>query len=220
MTKQNDFELRKDILDELEWDPSIDARKIGVAVEDGVVSLTGQVPSYSEKVTAERIVKRVNRVQGVANDLEVKLPSSHERSDADIAHAAINALEWNVSVPKGKVPVSVTNGWVTLEGVVDWYYQKRAAEDAVRLIAGVRGVTNSINLAQPRASAGDVKKKIEAALKRSAESDAGKIVVNTTDGKVTLSGTVRSFVEREDAVNAAWSAPGVSKVIDQIRVQP
>ena len=217
-TKIQDIELRKDVVDELEWDPSIDAATIGVAIENGIIALTGHVGSYADKTNAERIVKRVHGVQGVANDIEVKLPTSFERDDVDIARSAVNALEWNVSVPKDRVKVTVTTGWVTLDGSVDWYYQKRAAEDAVFLLAGVRGVSNNINVATTQVHAADVKGKIEAALKRNAEIDSKKIVVQASDGKVTLSGTVRSWVERQDAVNAAWSAPGVMNVVDQIRI--
>lgn len=168
--------------------------------------------------TRKKIVKRVHGVQGVANDLEVKLATSFERDDVDIARSAVNALEWNVSVPKGRVKVTVAKGWVTLDGSVDWYYQKRAAEDAVFLLAGVRGVANNINVTTKGVEVQDVKGKIEAALKRSAEVDSKKIAVQASDGKVTLTGTVRSWVEREDAVNAAWSAPGVRNVVDQIRI--
>ncbi|HEX6641273.1 MAG TPA: BON domain-containing protein [Thermoanaerobaculia bacterium] len=217
-TKTQDIELRKDVVDELEWDPSIDARTIGVAIENGIIALTGHVDSYADKTNAEKIVKRVHGVQGVANDLEVKLSTSFERDDVDIARSAVNALEWNVSVPKDRVKVTVTKGWVTLDGSVDWYYQKRAAEDAVFMLAGVRGVANNINVATRHVHVQDVKGKIEAALKRSAEVDSKKIVVQAGDGKVTLSGTVRSWVERQDAVNAAWSAPGVKNVVDQIRI--
>ncbi|HYR29534.1 MAG TPA: BON domain-containing protein [Thermoanaerobaculia bacterium] len=217
-TKIQDIELRKDVLEELEWDPSIDARTIGVAIEKGVIALTGHVGSYADKANAEKIVKRVHGVKGVANDLEVKLASSFERDDVDIARSAVNALEWNVSVPKNRVKVTVTKGWVTLDGSVDWYYQKRAAEEAVFLLAGVRGVANNINVTAKHVEVQDVKAKIEAALKRNAEVDSKKIAVQASDGKVTLTGTVRSWVEREDAVNAAWSAPGVRNVVDQIRI--
>ena len=217
-TKNQDFELRKDVLDELEWDPSIDARTIGVAIEGGVIALTGHVSSYADKTNAEKIVKRVHDVQGVANDLEVKLSTSFERDDVDIARSAVQALEWNVSVPKDRVKVTVTKGWVTLDGSVDWYYQKRAAEDAVFVLAGVRGVGNKINVLTKQIRVEDVKGKIEAALRRNAEIDSKKIIVQTSEGKVTLSGSVRSWVERQDAVNAAWSAPGVMNVVDQIRI--
>jgi osmotically-inducible protein OsmY len=217
-TKAGDIELRKDVLAELEWDPSIDARTIGVAVEDGVVALTGHVGSYASKANAEAIVKRVHGVQAVANDVEVKLPSSSERDDVDIARSAVHVLEWNVAVPKERLQVTVMNGWVTLEGSVDWQYQKRAAEDAVFLLAGVRGVTNNITVATKQVRVDDVKDMIEAALRRNAEIDAQKIEVMASEGKVTLTGTVRSWVEREDAVSAAWSAPGVRDVVDRIRI--
>ncbi len=218
MNKAQDFDLRRDILEELEWDPSIDARTIGVAIEDGIVSLTGHVPSYADKVSAEKIVKRVHGVFGVANDIEVALPLNAERNDIDIARSAVNALDWNVAVPKDSAKLSVTKGWVTLDGDVEWYFQKRAAEEAVRNLSGVRGVTNKMVVKTRVARSQDVKQKIEAALKRNAELDAKKITVDTAEGKVTLSGTVRSWIEREDAVNAAWSAPGVTTVVDHIRI--
>lgn len=215
MTKAQDIDLRKDVLDELEWDPSIDATTIGVAIEDGIISLTGHVPSYANKTSAEKIVKRVHGVQAVANDLEVKLPASGTRDDTDIARSAVNALEWNVSVPNDRIKVGVTKGWVTLDGKVEWRYQKVAAEDTVRVLFGVRGVTNQVEVTAKAPRVEDIKSKIEASLKRNA---AKTIVVQTSDGRVTLSGTVRSWVEREDAVNAAWSAPGVNNVVDQIRI--
>jgi len=218
MNKQQDINLRKDVLDELEWDPSIDARTIGVTVENGIIALTGHVPNYAAKTNAERIVKRVHGVSGVANDVEVKLLSSFERDDVDVARSAVNALEWNVSVPKNHIKVSVTKGWVTLDGSVEWYYQKRAAEDAVMVLAGVRGVTNNVTVTSRQVRVEDVKGKIEAALKRSAEVDSKKISVQASDGKVILTGTVRSWIERQDAVSAAWSAPGVMNVVDQIRI--
>lgn len=157
-------------------------------------------------------------VAGVANDLEVKLSSIAERDDVDVARSAVNALEWNVSVPKNQIKVSVTKGWVTLDGGVEWYYQKRAAEDAIIVLAGVRGVTNNITVTSRSVRVEDVKAKIEAALKRNAEIDAAKITVQASDGKVTLTGTVRSWIERQDAVSAAWSAPGVMDVVDQIHI--
>jgi osmotically-inducible protein OsmY len=217
-TKSQEIDLRKDVVEELEWDPSVDARTIGVAIEAGVIALTGHVGSYAEKTNAEKIVKRVHGVQGVANDLEVKLATSFERDDVDIARSALNALEWHVSIPRNRVKVTVTKGWVALDGSVDWQYQKQAAEDAVFVLAGVRGVSNNINVTTKPVQVQDVKGKIEAALKRNAEIDSKKIVVQASEGKVTLSGTVRSWVERQDAVNAAWSAPGVMNVVDQIRI--
>lgn len=218
MNRERAFALRADVLEELEWDPSIDARTIGVAVEDDIVVLTGHVGSYAAKTAAERIVKRVHGVDGVANDIEVKLASGSARDDVDIARSALHALQWNVSVPRNRVRVTVTSGWVTLDGSVEWFYQKRAAEDAVSCLAGVRGVSNDIAVTGRPVHVEDVKQKIEAALRRNAEIDAKKIAVQASDGQVTLTGTVRSWVERQDAVSAAWSAPGVSNVIDRIHV--
>jgi len=218
MPKKMNPELRENVVAELEWEPSIDARKIGVAVDNGIVTLTGHVATYAEKTAAEKAIKHLHGVLAVANDIEVRLPVAAERDDADIARAVVNALEWNVAVPKEKIDVLVSKGWVTLEGSVDWYYQKREAEEAVRVLSGVRGVTNKIVVAARKIAVADVKAKIEAALKRNAEIDAQKIVVETTDGQVTLRGNVRSWIEREDAVNAAWAAPGVTRVVDRIAI--
>lgn len=219
MTSLPNSTLQHDVLTELEWDPSIEAGKIGVSVEGGVVTLNGHVSNYSEKSAAERIAKRVKGVDAVANDIEVKLDLEGQRDDTDIAKAALDALRWNVALPRDKVKVMVTNGgWVTLEGEVDWDYQRRVAFDAVRSLRGVRVVTNNIAVI-PKVKAADVKDKIEAALRRSAEIDSKKISVETTDGRVTLRGSVRSWVEREDAVSAAWAAPGVRKVVDELRVR-
>ena len=218
MTRQHDIDLRKDVLAELEFDPSIDARAIGVAVENGIVVLTGHVESYAAKTNTERIVKRVHGVTGLANEVEVRLRTLAERDDVDVARSTVNALEWNVSVPKEHIKVSVTKGWVTLDGAVEWYFQRRAAEDAVTVLPGVRGVTNNITVASRQVRVEDVKETIEAALKRNAEIDAKNITVHASDGKVTLTGTVRSWIERQDAVSAAWSAPGVFNVVDHIRI--
>jgi osmotically-inducible protein OsmY len=219
MTNFSNSTLQHDVLDELEWDPSIDAAKIGVIFENGVVTLTGHVRSYSEKSAAERIAKRVKGVEAVANDIEVKFDIGGKRDDTDIAKAALDALRWNVALPRDKVKVMVTNGGlVTLEGEVDWDYQRRVAFDAVHSLHGVRGVTNNIAVI-PKVKAADVKDKIEAALRRNAEIDAKKISVETSDGRVTLRGNVRSWVEREDAVSAAWAAPGVRKVVDELKVR-
>jgi osmotically-inducible protein OsmY len=219
MTNVPNSTLQHDVLTELEWDPSIDAGKIGVSVESGVITLTGHVRSYSEKSAAERIAKRVKGVDAMANDIEVKLDIEGQRDDTDIAKAALDALRWNVALPRDKVKVMVTNGgWVTLEGEVDWDYQRRAAFDAVRSLRGVRVVNNNIAVI-PKVKAADVKDKIEAALRRNAEIDSKKISVETSDGRVTLRGSVRSWVEREDAVSAAWAAPGVRKVVDELKVR-
>jgi osmotically-inducible protein OsmY len=216
---KNDIDLRRDVLDELEWEPSIDAAQIGVTAGDGVVTLTGAVQSYSEKLTAERVAKRVHGVKAIANDIEVRLPGTAERTDSEIARAALDALKWKISVPEGGIKVSVTKGRVTLEGKVDWQYQKDAASDAVHHLVGVRAVTNLIAV-KPRVSATEVTSRIEAAFRRSAEVDAHKVRVETHDGKVTLRGELHSWSERQEAERTAWAAPGVTDVENLIMVTP
>jgi osmotically-inducible protein OsmY len=211
-------QLQHEVLAELEFDPSVDATKLGVLAEDGVITLTGHVPTFSDKWNAERIVKRVHGVRAIANEIDVRLPATATLDDESIARSAANALSWNATVPRDTLTISVTNAWVTLDGTVEWQFQKRAAEEAVRVLAGVRGVSNNVAVI-PKALASDVKTKIEAALKRNAEIDARKIQVNAAGGAVTLTGEVRTLVEREDAVNAAWSAAGVKNVLDEIRIR-
>jgi osmotically-inducible protein OsmY len=212
---KTDSELRRDVERELEWDPSIDARNIGVAAKNGVVTLTGYVSSYSDKWRAERIAKRVSGVTALANEIEVKL--STERTDPDIAEAARAALKADSRLPADRIKVIVERGWVTLEGTVDYYYQKSAAESDVRYLTGVRGVTNAL-VVTPKVSPTDIRMKIEEALKRSAQLDANRISVETEGSKVVLSGTVRSWAEREEAEMAAWAAPGVTQVENKIKV--
>jgi osmotically-inducible protein OsmY len=212
-----DDELRRDVEQELEWEPSVDERRIGVSVIEGIVTLTGEVGSYVEKWKAERTAERVAGVRGIANDLVVR--SAAERSDTDIAKAAADALKWNVVVPDDRVKVTVEKGWVTLTGELSWDYQRRAAERAVRSLRGVRGITDLV-VVTPRAEPEAVKERIEQTFKREAALDANRIAVQASGGEVTLRGSVRSWVERHEAEKAAWAAPGVRAVHNYITVEP
>lgn len=217
---KTDALLQKDIIDELRWEPRISEREIGVAVKDGVVTLTGSVPSYADKYLAETVVEGFTAVKAIANELTVKLPSTSVRTDTEIAHQVVNALMWDVNVPDSKVKARVADGWVTLEGNVESAFQKQAAYFAVRNLTGVRGVTNLIEVAAALASPYDVSHKIKDALRRRADQDVEKIMVTAKDHVVTLSGSVSSFAERRAAEFAAWSAPGVNEVRDNLVVMP
>ena len=218
---REDEAIRDDVIAELESDPEItDAARIGVSVHNGVVTLTGSVSSYPQRLAAEKAARRVDGVKAVANDIEVKLPTAGIRSDSDIAEAAVNALRWDVQVPDERIQVTVHEGWVTLEGDVDYWYQKQAAERDVRSLQGVKGVINNIRVMAPRISPAEVKSKIEQAFERSAELDARRINVETYDGKLVLTGKVRSLAEKEEAEAVAWSTRGVSEVENRIVVSP
>ena len=211
------LELREAVESELNWESSIDPAEIAVAVKDGIVTLSGRVPSYWERFAAERAAERVEGVVAVVNELEVRLPSENERTDEDIAQAAVNALKWSVLVPADKIIVKARNGWITLEGTVNWQFQKKAAEKAVSKLVGVRGVTNLVEI-KPRVRKRTVKGSIEAALKRLAELDAKEIEVKVEGDTVTLTGIVHSWFEREEAERAAWAAPGIRRVEDHLIV--
>jgi osmotically-inducible protein OsmY len=203
----------------LDWEPSLDASDIGVSVDERVVTLRGNVGSYAEKLTAERVARGVYGTKAVANDLTVHLASASQRTDTEIAQAAVAALEWNTMVPHEPVTVTVTNGWIQLHGTLDWKYQKDAAARTVRDLVGVKGVTNHITV-KPRVKTMDVRDDIEAAFRRSAGIDARRINVTAQDGKVILSGNVHSWAERHEAERIAWAAPGVSQVDDRLTVMP
>ena len=217
-TVMSDVDLKRAVEAELSWDPSIKApAAIGVRTKDGIVTLSGYVESYAEKLAAERAALSVSGVRAVVNDIEVRLPTSSQRTDEDTARRAAQALDWTTGIPRDQIKVAVDDGWITLKGTVDWYYQKVAAEDAVRNLTGVKGVINLIEV-RPTANKDVVKSKIEEALKRNAELEARRIQVETTGNKVILRGTVRSWWQKKEAERVAWQAPGVTQVENQIEV--
>lgn len=214
---RTDSDIRRDVENELSWDPDIDSADIAVAVKDQVVALTGFVRSFSQKWQAERDAKRVLGVSGIANDIEVRLPSVNQRPDPDIARDAVTALKFQLPFWHEHITPVVKNGWVTLEGDAEWYFQRERAETAVRHVRGVTGVSNMITV-KPRVAPTEVKARIEEALKRSAEVDAKQIHVEANGGKIVLEGKVKSWAERQEAERAAWRAPGVTNVVDRIQV--
>ena len=212
-----DSDIKRDVEDELRWDPDIDATDIGVAVHNGVVALTGFVRSYGQKTEAERDAKRVAGVVGVANDIEVRLPVLDERPDPDIVRDAVSALKSELPFSSEYIKVVARSGWLTLEGAVEWNYARERAESSVKRIRGVKGVTNSITL-KPKAAPQEIRRKIEDAFRRSAELDASRITVEANGSEVILRGTVKSWAERQEAERAAWAAPGVTKVDNRIAI--
>jgi osmotically-inducible protein OsmY len=212
---RTDTDIETDVVAELKWEPSLRDDDIAVAVRDGVVTLAGFASSYADKWRAEEVVSKVKGVKAIANDIEVKLTAGSMRPDPDIAHAAVDALRWHVSIPQERIKVKIEKGWVTLEGNVDWYFQKEAAERIVRNLTGVKGVSNLI-MVSARPSPADVKQKIKESLQRGAQFDADRITVDVDGHKATLRGTVRSYAEFKDAERAARNALGITEVENKL----
>ena len=215
----SDLQLRQDVLDELEFEPSVNAAHIGVTANHGVVTLTGFVTSYAEKTAAERAARRVKGVRAIAEEIEVRLPSDTKRADDEIAARAVDILKWQVGVPAERIAVKVEKGVVTLTGEVDWQFQRTEADHVVHKLSGVVDVVNKIRVASPVHTV-EVKEKIEKALQRSAELEASRITVETEGGGVILKGRVHAWYERDIAERAAWSAPGVTEVQDRLTIEP
>lgn len=214
---KSDSEIQKNVMEELRWEPLLNASEIGVAVKNGIVTLSGTVNTYSKKLAAEEAAKRVMGVKAVAEDIEVKIALLGKKTDADIAEAVISALKWHTSIPDEKIKVKVENGWVTLDGQLEWEYQRIAAKNAVNNLTSVAGVTNNIKIVSTIKTT-DVKNKIAAAFQRSATVDSERIKISAEGSKVILTGKVRSYVEKRDAENAAWLAPGVNTVENKLEI--
>lgn len=212
-----DIDIRQSVLDALEFEPSIDAASIGVAVENGIVALTGHVPTYREKLKAEELAMAIHGVKGIAQEIEVRPFGAHPTADDEIARRLLDVLLWSTSLPSNMVKVKVQDGWVTLSGTAEWNYQRETAARAARDLYGVKGVTNAMLIA-PKASPVDIRQRIEKALKRQAELDMQNVRVEVSDGAVTLEGKVRSLTERRVAEQAVWATPGVREVRDRLSV--
>jgi osmotically-inducible protein OsmY len=214
---KTDIQIQKDVMDELKWQPSLNSSEIGVAVKDGIVTLSGKVDSYSKKLSAERAAKKVVGVKAVAEDIQIGVSPAFSKTDTEIAQAVISALKWHTSVPDDKIKIKVENGNVTLEGEVEWEYQRLSAKTAIQNLSGVRMVVNLLTL-KPKLNPIELEHKIETAFRRHATVDASKIDVSTIGNKVILTGTVRSIAESEDAEDVAWAAPGVYDVDNKLKI--
>ena len=214
---KSDAQIQKDVMAELNWRPILNAAQIGVSVHEGVVTLTGTVDTYTKKIAAENAAKKVSGVKAVAEDIQVGPSPSYNKTDTEIAEAVLNALKWHSAVMENRIRIKVEKGFVTLDGEVEWEYQRTAAKSAIENLAGIKMIYNFISV-KPRVTASDLKSKINAALHRSAQIDANSINVEVSGSKVILSGTVHSIKEKEDADSAAWMAPGVSSVENRIAI--
>ena len=217
VSTRTDEEIQTDVLEELKWDTHVQPNEIGVVVKDGIVTLTGWVDSYLKKTAAQEDAHRVSGVKAVANDIEVRLPGFAERTDPDLARAALNALKWDAGIPTDKIEITVSHSWVTLKGEVNYYFQKRDAERAIERLSGVRGVSNLLTV-KPQPAPQDLKSQIQKALVRNAQTDASRITVEVQGSKVILRGTVSSYAEKKAAEESACSAPGVTEVDNRIIV--
>lgn len=214
---KTDTQIQQDVMEELKWQPYLKASEIGVAVKDGIVTLSGTVNSYSKKLAAENAAKNILGVRAVAEDISIRLLPDSRKSDADLAAAVLNALKWHSAVQEDKVKIKVEDGWVTLEGQVEWEFQKAAAKSAIENLVGVKGVTNKIVIT-PKVEIKDVKRQISLAFHRSATIDSEKVSVNTSGDTITLEGKVRSLAEKKDAERAAWLAPGVRAIENKLEI--
>lgn len=215
---KSDIQIQKDVMDELKWQPFLNASEIGVGVKNGIVTLSGQIDTYSKKLSAENAAKKVTGVKAIAEDIQIGVSPAYNKTDAEIAEAVLNALKWHTAVQEEKIKIKVENGNVTLDGEVEWEYHRTNAKTAIENLTGVRSVFNLITV-KPKIAASDIEQKISAAFHRSATIDSKKITAEVMGSRVTLRGTVRSFTEKEDAENVAWNAPGVISVTSKIEIE-
>jgi len=215
---KSDIQIQKDVMEELKWEPFLNSSEIGVAVKNGIITLSGEVDSYSKKLTAERTAKKVAGVKAVADDIQIGVSSAYKKTDTEIAEAVLNALKWHSSVQEEKIKIKVENGNVTLEGEVEWEYQRTDAKAAVENLIGVRNIFNLISV-KPKISSSEIQKRINSAFHRSATIDAKKITADVSGSRIILRGKVRSFAEKEDAETAAWNAPGVISIESNLEIE-